>query len=217
VHVDTFSRVNGFSSFGAFLVHLKHTIFCQWRHDVTQAVYIGPVFKSTPHFTKPEQPTHVFVTLGTRPEPFERLVAAVSQLVAEVLITDKVIVQAGRTRYDFRNLAMFDFCSADQIDGLVVNARYVITQESAGIGTKCLKYKTPFIVMPRRFEHGELPARGDMKEDLHLKLEELGYTKVVNDSTELREAVRQAESLKTGFVFDNTLAVSTLKAALEGA
>ena len=215
LHVDTFSRVNGFSKFGSFLVRLRHRVFCQWESTNKNTVYIGPIFKANVQAEKPAAASHVFVTVGTRTEPFSRLLSAVEELVTEGVIKDEVVVQAGHTKYSSANTRLFDFCSADQIDDLILRARFVITQESAGIGTKCLKCNTPFIVMPRDFTYGELPARSDMREDLHVKLEELGYTKVVHSARELREAIGSVHSMRTGFSFDNTLAVSTLKAALE--
>ena len=217
IHVDTFSRVNGFSKFGSFLVLLNHKIYCQWKTDNRNAVYIGPIFKPALDFQKPPQPSHVFVTVGTQTEPFLRLLSAVDTLVAEGVIEDEVVVQAGHTPCSSPRLKLFDFCSSDEIDKLILNARYVITQESAGIGTKCLKFNTKFIVMPRDFRYGELPARSDMKEDLHLRLEELGYTKVVRDVSQLREAIKNTDTIRTGFTFDNTLAVSTLITVLEEA
>jgi UDP-N-acetylglucosamine transferase subunit ALG13 len=215
LHVDTFSRVHGFSKFGEFLLRIRHKIFCQWESPNPNTIYIGPIFKRQERVTKPGRPSHVFVTVGTRTEPFTRLLSAVDALVKDGSIADKVIVQAGHTRFTSPSLELFDFCSPAKIDELIVKARYVITQESAGIGTKCLKVDTPFIVMPRDYTHGELPSRSDMNEDLHLRLEELGYTKVVHDVTQLREAIRQIEAIRTGFTFDNTRAVTTLKNVLE--
>jgi UDP-N-acetylglucosamine transferase subunit ALG13 len=215
IHVDTFSRVNGFSKFGSFLVAVRHKIFCQWESANKHTVYIGPIFKANAQSEKPAQPSHIFVTVGTRTEPFSRLLSAVDQLVTEGSITDKVIVQAGHTKFNTPNLTLFDFCSPDEVDDLILKARFVITQESAGIGTKCLKSNTRFIVMPRDYAHGELPSQSDMNEDLHLRLEELGYTRVIHDASQLREAIRKSDSIRTGFVFDNTLAITTLRKALE--
>ena len=65
--------------------------------------------------------------------------------------------------------------------------------------------------MPREYQYGELPTKSDMEEDLHYKLEELGYTKVVKNTNELEEAIKSIKSLKVGFHFDNTLAIQTLR------
>ena len=106
-------------------------------------------------------------------------------------------------------MVMFDYCPVDKIDDLILNAKYVITQESAGIGTKCLKYNTPFIVMPRDYTFNELPAKSDMNEDLHWRLQEMGYTFVVNN--EMKDAIKNLDNLSVGFKFDNSLAILKLK------
>ncbi|MBW2109202.1 MAG: hypothetical protein JRI36_11145 [Deltaproteobacteria bacterium] len=216
LHVDTFSRVEGYSKFGTFLLKLGHPLYSQWEDGSTPNVtFIGPVFKKT----KPEEKTSgvpfVFVTVGTREEPFTRLLQAVDELLEKKIIKTKVVVQAGHTPYRSGRMEIFDFCTPSEIDGYIKNAEYVITQESAGIGTKCLKSNTKFLVMPRDYKYDELPAASDMKEDLHLKLESMGYTKVVSNTFELHDAVTKIDQLKTGFVFDNTLAIQTLQKAIE--
>jgi len=218
LYIDTFSRVNGYSKFGSFLLFLGQQIFCQWEDNKNQkAVYIGPVFKKIQYSNKIQvsNSDYIFVTLGTRSEPFTRLIKYIDDLKKEGTIKEKVIVQAGRTKYTSDNLEIFDFCSPDEIEELIDNAKYVVTQESAGIGSICLKHQTRFIVMPRDYKHGELPTKSDMKEDLHVKLEEMGYTNVVNNLEELKKSIKNIDSLKTGFPFDNTLAIQKLTDAIE--
>ena len=70
--------------------------------------------------------------------------------------------------------------------------------------------------MPRDYKYGELPAKSDMKEDLHIKLAEMGYTRVVDDTDKLERAVSEVDLLKSGFKFDNTLAITTLNRKMEG-
>lgn len=216
-HIDTFSRVNGYSKFGSFLLKMGHPILTQWKdHQNKKAIYIGPIFKEENHLSKNPNPNYIFVTLGTRSEPFTRLIESVEGLVKKGAINEKIIVQAGNTKYTSDKLEIFDFCNSNKIDKLIENAKYVITQESAGIGTKCLKYKTKFLVMPRDYVYGELITKSDMNEDLHIKLEELGYTKVVNNVLELENAINKMDSIKTGFNFDNKLAIETLTRIMEG-
>ena len=211
IYIDTFSRVNGYSKFGTFLLKIGHQFFTQWKDDENpKAVYIGPVFKKANSGLKNPDSDYIFITLGTRGEAFTRLIFAVETLKRQGAIKERVVVQAGHTKYTSKHLELFDFCTPKKIDDLIMNAKYVITQESAGIGTICLKHKTKFLVMPRDYKYGELPAASDMKEDLHLKLEEMGYTKVVKNDSELQNTIRQIDNLKTGFDFDNELAITTL-------
>jgi beta-1,4-N-acetylglucosaminyltransferase len=218
LYIDTFSRVNGYSKLGTFLLKTGQRIFTQWEDpENPNVVYIGPVFKKAAPFEKNGNSKYIFVTVGTREEPFARLMRAVEDLKKEGTIKEDVIVQAGATKYSSDCLEIFDFCAPEKIEELIKNAKYVITQESAGIGTICLKYQTRFLVMPRDFSCGELPAKSDMEEDLHLKLEEMGYTRVVHSVSEMKEAILGLESIKTGFDFDNRLAIETLKQFMEEA
>ena len=130
--------------------------------------------------------------------------------MTEGVIDKKVIIQAGKTAYQSEKLQIFDFCSVSQIDELIRNASYIITQESAGIGNKCLKYGKRFIVMPRDYQFGELPSKHDMEEDLQYRLEELGYTKVVHTKEQLADSIKNIGRLKTGYKFDNSRAVEKL-------
>ncbi len=216
IHIDTFSRVKGHSKFGNFLINTGNTIYTQWKDSHNeQAVFIGPIFKQWETRHKNGDSRYVFVTLGTRDESFVRLLRGVEELVKKQVIREKIIVQAGHTKYSSDCFETFDFCKSDKIAELILNAKYVITQESAGIGTQCLKHRTKFIVMPRDYQYGELPAKSDMNEDLHYRLEELGYTKVVNNKSELEEAINNIDSLKVGFNFDNRNAITLLHKAME--
>jgi UDP-N-acetylglucosamine transferase subunit ALG13 len=213
IHVDTFSHVHGFTKMAKFMARTKSPILTQWESPTKdRAIYIGPVFKDDP-VPAPRRSVepYVFVTAGTREEPFPRMFEAVEALMRDGLIGERVTAQAGTTRRASSRMETFAFRPSREIDDLILNARYVITQESAGIVTKCLKYRTRFIVMPRDYAHGELPAKSDMNEDLHIRLAELGYTYVVHDAEEMRRAIERLDDLKVGFAFDNSRAVATLR------
>jgi UDP-N-acetylglucosamine transferase subunit ALG13 len=216
IYIDTFSRVRGHSKFGSFLLKMRNRIYTQWKDPHNEnAVYIGPIFKKQEDRDKCHDSKYIFVTVGTRDESFTRLIKGVEDLVGKGVIRDKVIIQAGHTKYRSDCAEIFDFCGPEKIDELILNAQYVITQESAGIGTQCLKYRTKFIVMPRDYKFGELPTKSDMKEDLQDRLEELGYTKVVRDTNDLEKAIVNIDSLKTGFEFNNSMAISNLHKTME--
>ena len=216
LYIDTFSRVNGYSKMGDFLLKTGNQIYTQWQDSINgKALFIGPIFKKAKDVQKKHDPDFVFVSVGTRAESFTRIIKAVEELVKNGIIQERVIVQAGHTKYHSSCLEIFDFCTPAEINKLIINAKYVVTQESAGIGAKCLKSCTKFIVMPRDYRYGELPAQSDMNEDLHFKLEKMGYAKVVNTVEELKLAVEKVDELKSGFEFDNKLAISTLNQVME--
>lgn len=208
--------MHGYSKFGTFLLKTGNKIYTQWEDPQKgNATYIGPIFKQQENFNKCDDSQYIFATVGTRTEPFTRLLKGVEDLVRKGNIKEKVVIQAGHTKYSSDYFEVFDFCTPEMINEFILNARYVITQESAGIGTLCLKYRTRFIVMPRDYQYGELLAKSEMKEDLHYKLEELGYTKVVKNTDELEKAIEKIDNLKVGFNFDNSLAIQTLEKIVE--
>jgi UDP-N-acetylglucosamine transferase subunit ALG13 len=218
IYIDTFSRVRGYSKFGTFLLKTRNRIYTQWEDPGNDRVtYIGPIFKGQGCCKKCDDPEYVFVTVGTRDEPFSRLIEGVADLKRRGVIKEKVIIQGGHTKHSSDCVEVFDFCPPEKIDELILNARYVITQESAGIGTQCLRYGTKFLVMPRDYQYGELPTRSDMKEDLQYKLEELGYTTVVRNTNELETAILNIDALKVGFDFNNSMAISNLHKTMEEA
>jgi UDP-N-acetylglucosamine transferase subunit ALG13 len=216
IFIETYSRVNNLTKFAEFLLKREHTVHTQWENDIDGVEYIGPIFGvSNTTSNNSIDGDYIFVALGTRREPFTRILDYLESLKHKGVLKEKIIVQAGHTEYDSEHMEIFDYCSVAKIDELIKNAKYVITQESAGIATKCLKFNKKFIEMPRDYEYGELPAKSDMQEDLQYRLEELGYTKVVNNEDELETAIIGIYNLKTGFKFDNSKAISTLKNLVE--
>jgi beta-1,4-N-acetylglucosaminyltransferase len=216
IYIETYSRVNNLTLFGNFILKFGHPILTQWENKYKNCTYIGPIFKSvTTQEPYSNSGDYIFVSLGTRLEPFTRLLEYIDLLIENGTIRDKVIVQSGNTKYNSEHMEIFDFCSVDKIDQLLINAKFIITQESAGLATKCLKLNKKFIVVPRDYAYGELPAKSDMKEDLQYRLEEMGYTKIALDEIQLADAIKNLDSLKTGFIFNNKKAIEKLTHLVE--
>jgi beta-1,4-N-acetylglucosaminyltransferase len=212
IYIDTFSRVKNLTIFAKFLMNSGHKIYTQWENtEYDKSEYIGPVFNS-PKLNNIiiKDSEYIFVTLGTRSEQFIRLIQTIEQLKKKGVISQKIKIQAGFTQYKSDVMEIFDFCSQQEMDNLIFNSKFIITQESAGVATKCLKMEKKFIVMPRDYQYGELPTKSDMKEDLQYKLEEMGYTKVVTCAEQLEAAINNINEIKTGYLFDNCLAIKKL-------
>ena len=50
----------------------------------------------------------IFVTLGTQDKSFERLLKAIDKEIEKGTIKDKVVVQAGYTKYESKNMEIFE-------------------------------------------------------------------------------------------------------------
>jgi UDP-N-acetylglucosamine transferase subunit ALG13 len=219
IHLETFSHVHHLTKLGRLIRMFRHPILSQWDGlDMKYVRSIGPAISdSLPDAPEKVSEEIVFVALGMRVHPFPRIIKAVESLIRDDVILGKVVIQRGFTDYPTEAAENFDFRTPAEINKLIAASKYVITQESAGIVTKCLRLGKRFIVMPRDYRYGELPAKSDMNEDLHEKLAELGFTFVVQDKDQLKEAIGKVNQLKTGFRFDNSRAISALKAMVEGA
>lgn len=218
IHIETFSHVKGLTKMGRLLLKLHQPVLSQWDAiKQKNVINIGTII-SNHHSLAPKREIQdmIFVTLGTRSQQFTRMAEAIEALIEDKTIKEKVVIQLGSTLYKSKLMEAFNFCPPSEIDKLIGSSKFVITQESAGIVTKCLKLGKKFIVVPREYRYKELPTKSDMNEDLHYKLAELGFTYVVHTKEQLREAILRLDQLRTGYTFDNSRAINHLRNLIEG-
>lgn len=82
----------------------------------------------------------ILVTLGTQDKSFVRLLKAIDREIKKGNIKEKVVVQAGYTKYNSKNMEIFDLTTPDEIDKLMKEARIVITHGGVGSILNALKY-----------------------------------------------------------------------------
>ena len=97
----------------------------------------------------------ILVTLGTQDKSFERLVKAIDKEIENGNIKDKVIVQAGYTKYKSDNMEIFDFVLPDKLDKLMKEADILITHGGVGSILGALKYDKPVIAAARLSKYKE--------------------------------------------------------------
>ena len=97
----------------------------------------------------------ILVTLGTQDKPFTRLLEEVEKLIKNKVINEKVIVQAGHTKYTSKYMEIFDYLPKDELEKLIDETSILITH--AGVGTifDALKRDKKIIAVPRLKEYGE--------------------------------------------------------------
>jgi len=97
----------------------------------------------------------IFVTLGTHPQQFDRLLKEVDLLVEQKKITGKVFCQTGHSSYKPKKCEFTKFLNLDDFNKKLSHANIVITHGGEGNVGLCKNLGKKMIVIPRRKEFGE--------------------------------------------------------------
>lgn len=145
----------------------------------------------------------ILVTLGTQDKNFVRLLEKIDQLINNGLIKDKVIVQAGFTKYNSENMEIFDLIPQDEFNDLMDKADIIITHGGVGNIISALEKNKKVIAVPRLAKYGE--HINDHQTQIIAKFNALGYIIGLQDINELDDAVKQIKKFKPKkFVHDNS-------------
>ena len=93
----------------------------------------------------------ILVTLGTQKEQFTRLL----DYIENSRIKEKIIVQAGHTKYKSKKMEIFDFIPYDEMDKYIDEADLVITHSGTGSVLTPLKRGKKVIVCARLCKYEE--------------------------------------------------------------
>ena len=74
----------------------------------------------------------ILVTLGTQDKSFKRLLDAIQKQIDNGNIKDKVVVQAGCTEYDSKDMEIFDLIDRDKFSELIKECDLLITHGGVG-------------------------------------------------------------------------------------
>ena len=145
----------------------------------------------------------ILITLGTQDKNFVRLLEKIDQLINNGLIKDKVIVQAGFTKYNSENMEIFDLIPQDEFNDLMDKADIIITHGGVGNIISALEKNKKVIAVPRLAKYGE--HINDHQTQIIAKFNALGYIIGLQDVDELDDAVKQIKKFKPKkFVHDNS-------------
>ena len=97
----------------------------------------------------------IFVTLGTQDKPFTRLLEAIQKQIDAGVIKDKVIVQAGYTKFESDDMKIYELINMDEFDKLIKECDILITHGGVGNILTGLKYNKKIIAAARLEKYGE--------------------------------------------------------------
>ncbi len=136
----------------------------------------------------------ILVTLGTQDKSFERLLKAIDKEIEKGNIKDKVIVQAGYTKYKSKNMEIFKSVSNDRLEELMDEASLIITHGGVGSILTALKHHKKVIATPRLAKYNE--HTNDHQKQIIEEFGKLGYIIPLKDLTKLDKILVKSKTFK---------------------
>ena len=136
----------------------------------------------------------ILVTLGTQDKPFNRLLDAVQKEIDKGNIKDRVVVQAGCTKYESKDMEVFDLIPMDEFDRLLDECDLLITHGGVGTIIGGLKRDKKVIAIPRLEKYGE--HVNDHQIQIINNFNKEGYIIGVEDLNELDKALTKSKKFK---------------------
>ncbi len=144
----------------------------------------------------------ILVTLGTQDKGFERLLKAIDKEIEKGTIKEKVIVQAGYTKYESDHMEIFDLISPEELDKLVEKSSLIITHGGVGSILSAIKKRKKVIAAPRLAKYKE--HNNDHQKQIVKEFERLGYILELRDFNKLDKVIEKSKSFKPKKFTSNT-------------
>ena len=131
----------------------------------------------------------ILVLLGTQNNSFYRLLEEVQKCIDEDIIKDKVIVQAGSTKFESKDMEVFNLIEQDKFNILMEQADTIITHGGVGSIVTAVKLGKKVIAVPRLKQYGE--HVNDHQIQIVETFSNQGFIKGIKDVSELKETLRE--------------------------
>jgi UDP-N-acetylglucosamine transferase subunit ALG13 len=133
----------------------------------------------------------IFLTVGTQ-FPFDRLVEAIDQAIAQNLFDEEIFAQIGDSFYRPRHFRAVRFLEKRYFDQCVKEATSIISHGGMGTVSRAMEDGKPILIMPRQRRYGEVV--NDHQVAIARKLEQLGYVLVAYEKEDLPHKIRDLSS-----------------------
>ena len=144
----------------------------------------------------------ILVTLGTQDKGFPRLLKQIDEEIEKGNIKEKVIVQAGCTKYESDNMEIFDLIPSDEFDKLVARADLIITHGGAGSILTAIKKNKKVIAAARLKKYKE--HTNDHQIQIVKEFAKEGYILELRDFNKLGKLIAKSKTFKPKKFVSNT-------------
>lgn len=144
----------------------------------------------------------ILVMLGTQNNSFHRLLEEIDKLIDIGKIQEEVIVQAGYTKYESKNMKIIDFLPSEELEKLEQQANCIITHGGVGSIIGSIEKGKKVIAVPRLKQYGE--HVNDHQLDIVESFDKLGYIIGTADVSQLGEALQRIKEFEPKKYIQNT-------------
>jgi UDP-N-acetylglucosamine transferase subunit ALG13 len=144
----------------------------------------------------------ILVTLGTQDKSFKRLLEAIDRQVELGNIKDKIVVQAGCTKYESKTMEIFDLIPMEKFDDLIKSCDLLITHGGVGSIITGLKNNKKVIAAARLEKYKE--HTNDHQLQIIENFSNDGYILGLDNFDELDKVLEKAKKFKPKKYISNT-------------
>ena len=144
----------------------------------------------------------ILVILGTQDKQFPRLLEAVDREIEKGTIKEKVVVQAGQTKYESKNMEILDLVSAPEFDKLIDEADLIITHGGVGSILNAIKKGKRIIAAARLAKYKE--HHNDHQKQIIKEFADQGYLLELRDFNKLDKMIEKSKDFKPKKFESNT-------------
>ncbi len=144
----------------------------------------------------------ILVTLGTQDKSFKRLLEAIQKQIDNGVIKDKVVVQAGLTKFKSDDMEIFDFIPVSKFDDLINSCDILITHGGVGSIITGLKHHKIVIAAARLKKYKE--HTNDHQLQIIDNFSRGGYILPLHDFDKLDKVLEKARKFKPKEYKSNT-------------
>lgn len=136
----------------------------------------------------------ILVLLGTQDKSFHRLLEQIDKSIEKGTIKEEVIVQAGYTKYESKNMKIFDFVSKKELEKYVEESSVIITHAGVGSILDGIRKGKKMIVAPRLKKYKE--HTNDHQLQILKEFASLGYIIPLYDFNKLDKMLVKAKTFE---------------------
>ena len=144
----------------------------------------------------------IFVTLGTQDKSFKRLLETIQKQIELGNIKDKVIVQAGYTKFKSKDMEIFDYVPMEKFNEYLKECDILITHGGVGNILSGLKNNKKIIAAARLAKYGE--HTNDHQLQIVNKFAKEGYILKLEDFSKLDALLIKCKTFKPKKYVSNT-------------